>query len=1113
MATGSHTPLWCKILKVFAWTLMAIFLAIIATFICIEQFLQPEQLTPICNRLANKMLDAKVEIGRVELSFKSRSPFIFVSVDDLSVVSDKFAKLPTEQRDSLPVYADTLLTLDKFSGGLNIASLLADKIALQDVQFFAPQINIVTLNDSTNNFSVFPPTSSADTDTTSTDLPAVSINRFSIDNPKPIRYDDLSTNRHILLNLKPVELIGESAPTYSLTFGGNLSASDLIPFNLHNLKFALDGAVDWQPEDPYKVNIKQLDFAVDSLKITAAADIDMTSGLTLNSYNLEIAPLPISRALEIAPDSLLKANGINPEHIRTNLAIGLKLNSTAPYNLTTDTIPNADIRLNITKGIFNYGLIRFNRFGGTVSANLRGENLNAATINISDFTLQGPATDLTINASATNLITDPIAKGQIVGNTNLKRLPPVLKNMIKGSVAGKLTADLKFSGRQSMLSKNDFHRLNLSGDIDADNFQFEDSIYTMFVDHACFKFGSNRKDDKADSLLTASIVIDSASVIQADSLNLQLKKFCLGVGTSSRKRSADTTVVIPIGGGINIENVRLALLGDSTSIRASQIQGRVTLHRFEDNDRLPYFAFNIFSRSFAFGTPDMRLMLMQPKIDFSTHKKPRIERNNRQRQPRHRQNIPTDSLKEEVIDWGTTSSMRRFLLGWELKGSIEASRARFFTTAFPIRSRLSNFNLSFTNDSIYLTDVIYKAGGSDFKINGSITNIKRSLTSRRLTQPLKINFDVLSDTIDINELAATAFRVADSSIEVEQIDNMDATFDDEVNELIDESSTSTGPFLIPRNIDMHLNMQSKNVLYGDMVFNDFTGEVLAFRGALNMRKLAATSGYGNINLSALYSAPRADDLRFGFGMQVNKFNINRFTRLVPAIDSIMPMLNDIHGIIDADIAATCNIDNGMNIVLPSLAAAVSICGDSLKLIDKETYRTIGKWLLFKDKTSNIIQHMDVELTIENNLMQLYPVIFDIDRYRLGIQGHNDLAMNFDYHVAVIKSPLPFKFGINIKGNPDDFKIRVGKARLKEGQATNIAITDTTRINLLNQIENIFRRGVDNSRFRGIEIPNRQNNPTEIVNDTISHADSLHFIQRGLIPNPTQPCNKPQQTAE
>ena len=227
---------------------------------------------------------------------------------------------------------------------------------------------------------------------------------------------------------------------------------------------------------------------------------------------------------------------------------------------------------------------------------------------------------------------------------------------------------------------------------------------------------------------------------------------------------------------------------------------------------------------------------------------------------------------------------------------------------------------------------------------------------------------------------------------------------------------------------------------------------------------------------------------------------------MPALDSIMPLLRDFSGIIDADVAATCDIDSGMNLVLPTLAAAVRISGDSLRLIDEDTYRKIGKWLMFKDKQDNLIKQMNVELTVRDNTMRIYPFIFDLDRYRLGVQGYNDLALNFDYHIAVLKSPLPFKFGVNIKGNPDHYKVRLGKAHLNERQvAQSVSIVDTTRINLLAQLENVFRRGVANSRFATLDIAA---NPTadkiDLNSDTISRADSLVLIREGLIPAPVTP---------
>ena len=67
-------------------------------------------------------------------------------------------------------------------------------------------------------------------------------------------------------------------------------------------------------------------------------------------------------------------------------------------------------------------------------------------------------------------------------------------------------------------------------------------------------------------------------------------------------------------------------------------------------------------------------------------------------------------------------------------------------------------------------------------------------------------------------------------------------------------------------------------------------------------------------------------------------------------------------------------------------------------------------------------------------------------------------MNFDYHISVLKSPIPIKLGVNITGNLDKMKIRLGKAKYKD-DVTPVAIrkVDSTRINLGREIVSDFRR--------------------------------------------------------
>ena len=94
---------------------------------------------------------------------------------------------------------------------------------------------------------------------------------------------------------------------------------------------------------------------------------------------------------------------------------------------------------------------------------------------------------------------------------------------------------------------------------------------------------------------------------------------------------------------------------------------------------------------------------------------------------------------------------------------------------------------------------------------------------------------------------------------------------------------------------------------------------------------------------------------------------------------------------------------------------------------------------------------------DDNMIEIFPFIMKMDRYTTAISGKQDMDMNLDYHISVLKSPIPMRMGINITGNLDDFKFKIGKALYKD---TNLPVytrmIDSTRINLLGKIKDIYK---------------------------------------------------------
>ena len=138
----------------------------------------------------------------------------------------------------------------------------------------------------------------------------------------------------------------------------------------------------------------------------------------------------------------------------------------------------------------------------------------------------------------------------------------------------------------------------------------------------------------------------------------------------------------------------------------------------------------------------------------------------------------------------------------------------------------------------------------------------------------------------------------------------------------------------------------------------------------------------------------------------------------------------------------------------------------------------------------MIDHMSVQMQVDSSQVLIYPFIFNIDRYKLGVMGTNDLDMNFNYHVSVLKSPVPFKFGINIAGNLDKYKIKLGGAKIKENTTVErVTINSETRINLVNQLENIFRKSAETDTGK-VKIQREDKHTTEIKKELSTEGESL-----------------------
>lgn len=1110
-----------KALKIIGWTLVAVIVAAGVLLICAVRFVDSKYLAPMVEDLVNENIEGRVKLGGLRLAFAPHFPILGIELDSLTVISHAFDSLTTEQRGLLPAYADSLLTLDHMSGAVDIKRLLINnELSLHDVDLRGLSVNLVIAHNGCPNYDIVKlPTDTADTASSKTEMPGFRINRFSLSRPKEIRFYNAadSVSASVLL-LTDAAVEGEDQPTYRLKVNGNVSSPQAtLVTNLDEISFGLNGKIYWNPSDPGLVAMDEMELRGAFIKAIVSGEIDLTSSPIARKASVELAPVAVSDLLTLLPDSLRSEHRLYPPYFSTDMAIAGHFELTRPMNLATDTLPSAKIKMSVSPSTLDYGKAHLKDIALEVLINTVANHPDRTTVDLTRFTMAGPGTDLKASAFLTTPLSDPTFDAGIKGKIDFRDLPPIALEKIPGYLAGVITADLKAKGSTSMLRPDRFHRLVADGTITAKDVYFltADTTKLVEVGNARIELDSRRMVDGLP-LLKTKVDVDTATVL-VSGIDLAFGNVSLTAAVEHPAADTDTTLMRPIAGSLKVGRFDITSITDSAGARIRDINGPIRVKPRKDCGTVPQIATDLLIGQVSAGTLADRFLIRDTKVKASLAKtntlpkpkdaakkktSPRREYSyispaavhryvyyKRTHRRHHTKRVYTAEGRDDddMLVWNLTPQFQRFLNEWKLSGTLSTHDAGLHSPLFPLKNRISALALRFNNDTVSISDISLRAGASDLAMAGNVTNVRRALTAKT-DNNLKAEFSILSDTIDINEISAAIFTGASRSAA--------------------RHNRKGAPVLIPVNVQADLKVEANHLLYSDVEMTDVGADLLVYDGGVNLHDLQANSDAGNLSLSALYTAPNTRNMRFGFGLKLTDFNIAKFVKMVPAIDSITPLMHDFSGMVAANLAATCRIDSGMNLDLPTLNAAMRITGDNLAFIDPEKYRTLGKWLGFKDKADNTIHHLNVEMTVEDGLMRVYPFAFDIDRYRLGVYGYNNMEMDFNYHLAVLKSPIPFRFGITISGNPKKYKVRFGGAKFKEDTAIeSVDMAETTRINLINQINEVFKRGVRNSRFAKLKVARPAGFDPEFYsgNDAgLSAADSLRLIQEGLLEAPAPP---------
>ena len=442
--------------------IVAIVLAVLVAIIIAVPALLSGKIGDIVKSEANKMLNAKVEFEKLDISLISHFPKASLELVNYSVTGiDEFEGVVLVAGKRIEVAVDVL-------------SLFGESFEISKVWLLDPQINGVIAKDGKANWDIMKP-SEPEVETEQVEEKGestfkLSINSVNIENGA-ICYDDNEGNMHFKTAPVSLSLSGDlSAATTTLFLkaaAGDITFVSEDDSFASGLTMALDGAVA-ADFDTNRYTLTDLNLSVNSVKAALDGWVELAGDDIVTDITLDCSDNDFKSILSLVP-------ALYTKDFKNLTASGdVSLTGEVKGRLSGENYPAFNIKLDVAKGRFKYADLpqAVSDINIVAAVTNRGGTLDATTVNIPKFTASFGGQSLAATLKATTPMSDLGFDATLKGKVNLgaiKDIYPIEDMALKGII----TADAAVAGHMSDIDKGAYDHLAVNGKLGVEGIEVE----------------------------------------------------------------------------------------------------------------------------------------------------------------------------------------------------------------------------------------------------------------------------------------------------------------------------------------------------------------------------------------------------------------------------------------------------------------------------------------------------------------------------------------------------------------------------------------------------------------------------------------------------------------
>ncbi|MGL5981526.1 MAG: AsmA-like C-terminal region-containing protein [Phocaeicola sp.] len=1007
-----------KYLSITLGSLIALLLLVVT--LAVNFVLTPDKLTPLVLEQANRHLNGEVTCEAVDITVFSTFPQVGIRLTNGQLLSHAaHDSLPSTPQDSLLQFKTCLVTARP------LALLASNAVKIHEILIDEATIYAYKNSEGSANWEIVAASDSVAVEDEVTNDSLAFTGKIEVGNIEirkaNVTFDDRSNQVFADLRNFNFRLSGSLSDIQNQV-SLHLDTQNILVWQqgkllVNKIGFGFDTHlfVD-RSEKIYKLEDTQLDINGIRLLADGVLKKDTTTNDLAVDFNFGLQVPTLKTVLDLIPTSIVN----EAVDVTANGAVDVKGSLKGVYGV--GKLPVLEAIATIDRASAQYkGMVNgIDQLDLDLAVRINLQEKKDSYVKLNKFYFAGASSTLQCSGEVNNPLLDPKIDVRVdahVNFTDLVKTFPLEEGVV---LAGKIDSKLHSCLLLSDVKQENWGRLGLGGMIklsDVEIISPRDS-FEFKVASAGFGFGANREDTtlvQGKSLLNAIVGFDGFSLKTRKGVEATMNKASLQVKTSPLK---DTTSIASMQAILGYGGMSL-ILNDSVKFYTGAAQTEVRLDPSKRNKKIARLSSTLkFDSVYAVAGANI-LALQVAGFDVKSEK---------------------ESLESKH---------------WISDGSVGFGNLKLFTPAFPLLMSMPASKLSFGDDAIRLNNAKIKVGSSDLQVTGSLSNLKEVFLDG---ETLIGKMSVASNFINCNELMR-AMEMAQEGVRVTNLEEAEA----ETKELVSESAAANGEsklFVVPDKIDFVLDVDVKAVLFGALKIEKIKGEVVVRNRSIELSDLKLHALSADMNTTLVYSTKDTLSAYTGFDLRMKDIQVGKLVEFIPALDSIVPMLRSLDGFVNFQIAAEARLDSTMSLELPSLQAATKLRGDSLVLMDGETFSEISKMLHFKNKSRNVIDSVSVDVIVKDGQINIYPFLIGVDRYLVAVGGKHNIDMSFDYHVSLLKSPIPFSAGVDISGNLDDFKFKITRAKYKDMKnSVRVSPVDSASISVRSRIKEVLREKV------------------------------------------------------